>query len=249
MFLSSTRHVLACQPGGSVPDSLQVTQQQDLQPDSLQHCIGIIDKQDWLLHKADGKHPLITDKHTDQQRPLVAYIPCIQSMRNSFEQKMSGEPPDLSPDILNSCRPVQIFRHTLSPGLGWNEMGKSGEINDKSRFLEKWKLINYRGKSFSNFLFYERNGLPMKYRYKLIGHTLFWDQWKLRYGQASPGTCSGQKGQVRGWKCLVPGVGRAKWAGLQLVLDIWFPRPNCIRYHRSSIFPQIYRSDPVFCNF
>ena len=45
----------------------------------------------------------------------------------------------------------------------------------------------------------------MKYRYKLMGHTLFWDHWLLRYGKASPQDLFKAKQAGPGVKCLSPG--------------------------------------------
>ncbi len=45
----------------------------------------------------------------------------------------------------------------------------------------------------------------MKCRYKLIGHTSLWVQWKLRYDQASPRDLLGAKRASPGLKLVSPG--------------------------------------------
>ncbi len=45
----------------------------------------------------------------------------------------------------------------------------------------------------------------MKFRYKSIGHTFLWVQWKVRYGQASPGDLLRAKGASPGLKLVSPG--------------------------------------------
>ncbi len=45
----------------------------------------------------------------------------------------------------------------------------------------------------------------MKCRYKLIGHTFLWVQWKVRYGQASPRDLLRTKGASPGLKLVSPG--------------------------------------------
>ncbi len=45
----------------------------------------------------------------------------------------------------------------------------------------------------------------MKCRYKSIGHTFLWVQWKVRYGQASPRDLLRVKGASRRLKLVSPG--------------------------------------------
>ncbi len=63
----------------------------------------------------------------------------------------------------------------------------------------------------------------MKCRYKLMGHTLLWDHWLLRYDQVHR-TCLVQNRQVRESNCLVPDVGRAICSGLQF--QLLYSRPD-----------------------
>ncbi len=80
----------------------------------------------------------------------------------------------------------------------------------------------------------------MKCRYKLIGHTLLWDQWWLRYDQVHR-TCSRQNSQVRDSNFLVPDVGRAICSGLnscQETLQVEYDnmKGNIHAWHFSVIF-------------
>ncbi len=56
-----------------------------------------------------------------------------------------------------------------------------------------------------NFYSDKRYGFVMKCRYKSIGHTFLWVQWKVRYDQASPGDLFRAKGASPGLKMVSPG--------------------------------------------
>ncbi len=112
-------------------------------------------------------------------------------------------------------RPVQIFRHTLSPETCLKSGGQVRRFNDKSPFYP----LNPKNWSFNGtflllkLLFYQAsNNYPdkrirfvIKCRYRSIGHTLLWVQWKLRYGQASPRDLLRPKGASPGLKFVSPG--------------------------------------------
>ncbi len=123
-----------------------------------------------------------------QSRPLLELVPCCQACANFSVPGL----------VLKYIRQVRRGNHQVP--LSMRNMTPLPK-NYQDCHFQTTSLIWIKPYLWGD----QRNGFSIKCRYKLMSHTLLWDQWSLTYDQPSPQDLFRAKEVSLGVKLLSPG--------------------------------------------